>query len=221
MPQQLTTATLQSMKHHQGPSPNAPMNESVFHEIMEKLVRPDANVKSAVHPELISVPPPILPVEDELVWFNLSNPAWNKISYEQLIMPVDVSTSATSKTMEAKRLLIQAMNESLNLQNRQLLISFFEFEKEPDIVHKIGMTPAQLPLLVENNPLVAIELLLKLTHSHSPEITEFLSVLVNMEMSLYSMEVVNRLTTSVDLPAEFVNLYISNCISTCRSITDR
>lgn len=118
---------------------------------------------------------------------------------------------------ELKTLMQKALTTSLTLVEIPVIIE--SLKKGTITAHELGLTPNKLPTLVENNPLVAIEALLSLMHSDY--ISEYLCVLVKMEMSIHSMEVVNRLTTAVELPAEFMRLYVSNCIHTCETIKDK
>lgn len=117
---------------------------------------------------------------------------------------------------EARTLMQKAFTTSLSLAETPIIIE--SLRKGTTSAQDLGLTPNKLPNLVDHNPLVAIEALLSLMHSDY--ISEYLCVLVKMEMSVHSMEVVNRLTTAVELPSEFMRLYVSNCIQSCDSIKD-
>ena len=108
------------------------------------------------------------------------------------------------------------------------------------VFNEMGFTPRSLPQLVDKNPIVAIEcLVLILTAPEDqddfgvdPEIkSQYLSALAGMDMSIHSMEVVNRLAShsargggeieNIEslLHPEYIHLYISTCISSCEGMS--
>lgn len=178
---------------------------------MEGLFRRDTPLKSVFGPQFMTISPPLLPCDDELVWFDITNPVGHKPVFD-----FNIGETQATET-EAKKLVAMAFRQALSLQDQKFLEA--ELDKDPELVLHVGLTHLKLPALVENNPLIAIKILLMMMNSS--QITQYLSALVSMEMSLHSMEVVNRLTSHVDLPSEFIHLYISNCISTCESIQDK
>ena len=125
--------------------------------------------------------------------------------------------AAESPVVALSTLLELATREALLPQQKKELVLLLDTNAA--LLDQSRLSPDELPDLVENNPAVAFEVLLKLMSSS--RIADYLSVLVNMDMTLHSMEVVNRLTTAVDLPTEFIHLYITNCITSCKDVSDK
>nr|KAJ0223933.1 hypothetical protein LSAT_V11C200057660 [Lactuca sativa] len=158
--------------------------------------------------------PPCLPVLSfELVWVNPINrdadadathkPLWDTVMCTDTIHGAAVGDG------------ISKCVKGLSEEEEELV----ELTAAPPRSWYSGLTPRKLLGLVESNPLLAAEVLIKLIEG--PKISEYLTALLNMDMSVQSMEVVTRLTLAVELPTEFVHMYISTCMSSCRNIKDK
>ena len=181
-------------------------------QTIERLLTSNA-MEQSIRPEFLRLVPPLHECTiDELAWLS-------PIDHDSSSLFTWDSTMCIANTtnQEIRQLMEKAYQGALNLQQQQRLLD--ELENDPNLVHHIGLVPSKLPILVENSPLISIQCLLKLISSN--QMTEYLSSLLNMDMSLHSMEVVNRLSTSLELPQEFLHLYISTCIKTCEETKDK
>ncbi|KAJ9530714.1 hypothetical protein QJQ45_014885, partial [Haematococcus lacustris] len=116
---------------------------------------------------------------------------------------------------QVKELVARALKGPLLPAQQQTVLE--ELERQPGLLRALALTPAHLPALVAHTPALAYELLVRLVAAGSCEAQDWLAVLAAMDMSLHSMEVVNRLTGAVQLPTDFVHLYITNCIRSCEA----
>ena len=128
----------------------------------------------------------------------------------------DNASLDNDSSSEIRQLLTKAFRMTLNLHQQHSFIS--QLSEQPSLIMDAGLTSQNFPELVEQNPLIAIEVLRALMRTD--QFTEYLTVLVNMEMSVHSMEVMKLLTAEVELPSHIIVSYLCNCMSTCEQIKD-
>ena len=169
-------------------------------------------MKQTISPEYLRLVPPLHECTiDEYAWLS-------PVECDPSLFMWDSSMClAVNHNHEVRVLMNKAYQGGLNLQQQQRLLD--ALDRDPNLVHHIGLQPSKLPALVENSPSISIHCLLNLVSSK--EMPDYLSSLVNMNMSLHSIEVVNRLSTSISLPREFLHHYISTCLRTCEETKDK
>ena len=176
----------------------------------------------------------------ELIW---CIPVCNRL----LLLPDDEKDDqlANENYQQVRQLLQQqAFTKPLAPNEKRQVMEFLANASDETAVRLMlqdsGLTPQNLPRLVEHNPLIAHECLLRtLPTVPEDEKNEYLSSLVGMDMSLHSMEVVNRLAMHHVHPAhsdeapppeasskpllhpEYIHLFIGSCIASCENIQDR
>ena len=160
----------------------------------------EALLLSSIDMPFCRPPPPTLP-NDELLWITPTN-------LRLMLIPDDDEADKDDDTQE---LFQQALTAPLapNAQRRLL-------ESSSQTVQ--GLTPQNLPRLVEHNPLIAHECLLRLL-VQSNNNNDYLVALLGMDVTLHSLEVVHKLAPHLD--AEYLHLYVANCIASCENVVAR
>eukprot|EP00934_Nitzschia_sp_Nitz4_P006655 Nitzschia sp. Nitz4//scaffold75_size92586//32690//34266//NITZ4_004849-RA/size92586-augustus-gene-0.89-mRNA-1//-1//CDS//3329557687//6645//frame0 len=154
--------------------------------------------------------------------------------YRRAVDLLQTQAFVTPLSPADQRVLLEAFGSSKPTTSKQGTTNSVGAEQDEQVriqlVKDSGLTPQNLPRLVEQNPLVAHECLLVILQTASEmQKNEYLSALVGMDMTLHVMEVVNRLATySVSdgnaeplLHPEYINLFITSCIASCENIPDR
>lgn len=206
-----------SMKVMSGISSILPDKESNDQDVAEQkeviyslLSGSQAPSLSTFEPMFVRPVPPLHQGSDELLWLNPNSSEYT-YEWEPLVVVSD------NTEIEMRKLMAKALKSTLPQQQQNRIKE--EINKNPKLVYHIGLSPAKLPDLVDNNCMVALEVLLHLSQSN--QLTEYFTVLVNMELSLHAMEVFNELLSRVDLPQEYIHHYITNCITACENCKDR
>ncbi len=117
---------------------------------------------SSFEPFLLRPVPPLYESkEEEVIWLNPEEDL-------ELLWDHSMGTEKSNE-VEMKELMLRAFKQTLTQEQAKEIAK--ELEQNPKFVYHCGLTPRKLPDLVENNPVIAIEVLLKLMSSN--QITEY------------------------------------------------
>lgn len=156
-------------------------------------------------PPIINPVPPLYPFnKKEIIWLKP-----NEITHE-LEWDYNMGKNYTKRD-QIRHLMELSLKAQLNVHEQEMVIQ--ELKKDRKLKYICDITYEKFPKLVENNSKIAIVVLRQLINS--PKFNNYLQILVNINVSLASMEVVYNIAKATKFPNELLHTYISNCISAC------
>lgn len=171
--------------------------------------------KRILQPQFITIPPPLYEgPDDELEWLFPSEPYLHDIEWDPAMCQNGIGKH------ELEKLFKIALGRKLEVEEENRFKD--EIKQDPKMLESIGLKAEALPQLVEFNPMVTVEvLMIILKYEDKEEIKKYLRQMTEIDVTLQSLEVVNRLVTQVELPADFIPYYITRCTQTCENLEDR
>lgn len=163
-------------------------------------------------PAFVRIPPPFLPINTDSKELRWVDPE----PLHEILWDPDMGIG-DERGAELREIIARALKGPIAEALQKRVVT--KLDADPKLVHSCDLTPQNLPDLVQNNSRLATKMLLKL--ANSKQLPQYLDALTNMDFNLKSMEVVSHLSSSVKLPPDFVQMYISNCIESCGNITDK
>jgi hypothetical protein len=125
---------------------------------------------------------------------------------------------STPQAMELRELMLKAYKSRLNLEQNNQVVNLLKSDER--LLYRAGLasTPERLQPLVDNNPSLAEHCLVQLMQTNHS--VDFLNALISLQLSLHSMELVNKLTV-YNLPKPILHTYITNIIHSTRTAQDK
>jgi len=132
----------------------------------------------------------------------------------------DVTDPQDVQLQQLRDLVNKAMKQPLTSNEKSELIAIVR-NVETSMLQDAGIDQTTLPSLVDKNPAITSDIIL---HVHTVDqrlADDYLSVLLQIDVTLHSMELVNRLTSQCKLPSDFLRQYIHACLRTCQQMPDQ
>ncbi|CAD8209403.1 unnamed protein product [Paramecium pentaurelia] len=133
-------------------------------------------------------------------------PQWEEISPQIVHQPI---WDYNINPFLFRFFLAQAQSTKLTPQDQQMILTLYKSEYKIDII--------QFNNLVEHNPQLVSDIITKL-HQSGINVHEYLDYLIQIKVTIQTLELVNQLTKNITLPDQFLNMFITRCIVTCEEV---